>query len=187
MAFRIVADKVAAPKFKQNLAGLHDRFQAALTAAMNMAASLIKQEGDADIAGAGNFGGRWTTGLHVILEGAAGTTQGSMGNMRISMTHDIPYAGIFETGGIIRGNPLLWIPLSGSGADHIPASEYGGGLFSVQPRSGKHPLLFSIADKMPKYFGIEQVTIPKKFHLNEIQKSVMANFRQLFDQAFRGS
>jgi hypothetical protein len=169
-------DKVAAPKFKQNLAGLHDRMEGAMSAAMNMAASMISEEGRADIASAGNFGDRWTSGLHVDVTGA-------LGNMRISMTHDVPGAGIFETGGVIKGNPLLWIPLSFSDAKGIQAADYGP-MFSVTRQSGR-PLLFSIADKKPKYFGIEQVTIPKKFHLRDIQKSVMANFRLYFDQAFR--
>lgn len=179
MAFRIVADKVAAPKFKQNLAGLHDRFEKAMTAAMNMAASMIKQRGDADIASAGNFGTRWTNGLQVNVEGG-----GALGKMRIVLTLDQPGAKIFEEGGVIKGKPMLWIPLSFSDAVGTPASEYNGGLFSVTRRSGA-PLLFSIADKQPKYFGIEQVTIPKKFHLNEIQRSVMANFRQIFDNEFK--
>lgn len=180
MTFQIAVDKVAAPKFKQNLAGLHDRFQAALSASMNMAASMIKRRGDADIQAAGKFGQRWTAGLHVEVEGG-------LRNMRISMYHDIDYAGIFEKGGVIKGAPMLWIPLSFSDAKGTPAGEFGGGLFSVTRKAGGAPLLFSMADKLPKYFGIESVTIPKKFHLAQIQKSVMANFRQIFDAAFKAA
>lgn len=179
MALRITTDKVAAPKFKQNLAGLHDRFAEALKAAVNMAASMMKAQGDADIASAGNFGSRWTGGLHVDVTGA-------VGNMRISMTHEVPYAGIFETGGVIKGNPFLWIPISGTDAEGTQAKDYGG-LFSIKRSGGETPLLFSISDKQPKYFGIEQVTIPKVFHLGEIQKSVMANFRSIFDAAFKAT
>jgi hypothetical protein len=179
MTFRIVADKVAAPKFKQNLAGLHDRFQKAFSAAMNMAASMIKQQGDADISKSGNFGARWTSGFHVNVTG------NTLGNMRIVMTHDEPGAGLFESGGTVKGDPLLWIPLSGTDAVGVRAKDYNGGLFSVNRKSGGAPLLFSIADKQPKYFGIEQVTIPRKFHLRDVQKSVMGNFRQLFDQAMK--
>jgi hypothetical protein len=101
------------------------------------------------------------------------------------MTHTNPGAKIFEKGGVIKGKPLLWIPLSGTDAVGVRAGAYGG-LYSVNNPGQKRPLLFSIKDKQPKYFGIEQVTMPKKFHLAEIQKSVMGNFRQLFDQAFRG-
>lgn len=171
---RIVSDRVAAPKFKQNLAGLHDRFAKAFTAALNMAASMIKERGDADIAAAGNFGSRWTQGLNVTVE-----------NMRISMTLDEPGADIFEHGGTIHGNPMLWIPISGTDAVGTQARDYAGGLFSVNRKKGGPPLLFSIADKMPKYFGTESVTVPQKFHLRDVQRSVMANFRSIFEQAFR--
>lgn len=180
MVFRIRAEKVAAPKFKQNLAGLHDRFQAAITAAANMAAAMIKTKGVEDIANAGAFGTRWTQGLHVDVEGT------TLGRMRISMTHDLDEVKVFEKGGTIHGNPLLWIPLSGSDAHGINVKEYGGQMFSGVSRSGT-PLLFSMNDKLPKYYGIESVTIPKKFHLAEIQKSVMANFRQIFDNAWKST
>lgn len=180
MVFRIRVDKAAAPKFKQNLAGLQERFTKALTAAANMAASMILDRARADIASSGNFGDTWISGLKVGVEGS------SLKNMRISMTHDDPRAKIFENGGTIKGKPLLWIPLSGTDAVGTKAGDYGG-LYSVNNPRQRHPLLFSIKDKQPKYFGIEQVTIPKKWHLAEVQKSVMANFRQLFDQAFRGT
>lgn len=180
MAFRITVDRVAGPKFKQNLAGLQDRFAAALTAAANMARSMIEQQARVDIASSGKFGGEWISGLKVQLENEG------LRNMRISMTHSDGRAKIFEQGGTIKGKPLLWIPLSGTDAVGVKAGDYGG-LYSVNNPGQKRPLLFSIKDKQPKYFGIESVTIPKKWHLAEIQKSVMGNFRQLFDAAFRGS
>lgn len=167
--------------FKTKMAGLADRLDRAVTAAMNMAASMILEAGKADIAGAGKFGESWTKGLKVNIEGAAG-------NMRMYMTHDIPYAGIFETGGTIKGAPLLWIPLSGTDAAGIRASAFGGGLFSAKyPRKSGPPLLFSMADRQPRYFGVESVTIPKKFHLTEDVTSVMSHFRAIFDEAWAAS
>lgn len=174
-----IDSRVVAPKFKQNLAGLGDRFSKALTAAANMAASMMQDRGRADIAASGNFGDVWLSGLKATVEGAG------QKNMRISMTHSDPRAKIFETGGTIKGKPLLWIPLSGTDAVGVKAGDYGG-LYSVNNPGQSRPLLFSIKDKQPKYFGIEKVTIPKKWHLAEVQKSVMANFRQIFDQEFRG-
>lgn len=153
--------------------------EAAISASLNMAASMIKEAADADIQSAGKFGDRWTRGLHVDVEG-------STGNMRISMYHDIDYAAVFEEGGTIHGNPLLWIGLSGTDAEGIPASQYPGGLFSAAHRDGKTPLLFSVSDKLPKYFGIASVTIPKLFHLSDAAKSVMGRFRDIFDREFRG-
>ena len=70
------------------------------------------------------------------------------------------------------------------GPDGVRARDYGDQLFSVTPKTGR-PLLFSLSDKLPKYFGIESVTIPKLFHLREIQQSVMANFREIFEKALK--
>ena len=170
--------KTPSIKLRANLAGLYDRMQQAITASANMAASMIEAAGQLDIAEAGRFGMRWISGLHVRA------TADALNNMRISMTHDVPYAGIFERGGTIKGSPLLWIPLSGTDAEGIRARDFPDRMFSGKSRQGT-PLLFSISDKLPKYFGVESVTIPKTFHLREIQMSVMRNYRQLFDQEFR--
>ena len=168
------------PQFKSQMAGLAARLTKAIAATMNMLQSMISAEAKADIAGAGNFGQRWTDGLHVNLEGAGP-------NMRLYMTHDIPYASIFETGGTITGNPLLWLPLSGTDAAGIRASAFGG-LFSMRhPRKSGRPLLFSVTDRQPRYVGIPSVTIPKKFHLAEDVNNVMSNFRQVFAQAWQES
>jgi hypothetical protein len=167
------------PQFKTQMAGLADRMARAIDTVMNMLQSMISDAAKADIAEAGNFGERWTDGLHVNLEGAAP-------NMRLYMTHDIDYAGIFETGGEISGRPLLWIPLSGTDAVGIRASAFGDGLFSTKTRGGR-PLLFSVTDRKPRYFGIESVTIPKKFHLADDVNNVMANFRSIFATAWAQS
>lgn len=164
-------------KFKRNLAGLKDRIDNAMVAAANMAASMIEDEARADIAAGGNFGSRWTEGLHVTV------TPGTR-NMQISMTHDIEYAGIFETGGKISGKPLMWIGITGTDADRVPVSQYGDQLFSAKSARGT-PLLFSVSDHQPKYFGIATVDMPPKWHLTDIQLRVMQNFRALFDTAFR--
>ena len=175
---KLTVDKAAGRKFKQNLAGIADRWEAALTAAANMAAAMIEDQARQDMAASGHFS-NLADGLHVKVEGA-------IGNMRIAMYADDPRIALFEEGGTIEGNPLLWIPISGTDAEGVHASEYPEQLFSVQSYSGR-PLLMSVADKLPKYFGIEEVTIPKKFHLRDIQKSVMANFRQIFDAQFRAT
>ena len=169
--------KLNAPKWRSVLAGLGDRFDAAITAAMNMAASMAKYAADKDIESAGKFGPRWTEALEV---GVSGT----LSNMKISMTLGISYGNIFETGGVISGNPFLWLPISGTDAEGVRARDYSGGLFSAKSKSGT-PLLFSMSDKMPKYHGVESVTIPKLFHLREDLLSVQANFRSVFDAAWQ--
>lgn len=169
-------------ELKGQFVGLGERLLRALSAAMNMAASMIIEAGKRDIGGAGNFGASWTDGLKMEIE------DGSLGNMKMYLTHDIPWAGIFETGGTIHGKPLLWIPISGTDAAGVRASAFSGGLFSAKyPRRSGPPLLFSIADKKPRYFGVEEVTIPKKFQLTEDITSVMSNFRSIFDDAWRAA
>jgi hypothetical protein len=156
----------------------------ATTTAAREAARVILAKGQQDIANAGRFGSRWTTGLKVDVQ----PKSGALINARITVTHDISYFDIFEEGGTIRGSPLLWIPLSYTGI-RISASMFAsgfGGLFSVQRNSGGAPLLFSKVDRKPKYFGIPQVTIPKKFHITEICRDVMAQFDKLYS-ASKGS
>ena len=138
----------------------------AVSTAMNMVRSMIEEQAREQIAASGKFGGRWTDGLHVTLD-----------NMRISMSHDIAYADIFETGGTISGSPLLWLPI-GDG----PA----GGEKLVSAKGASKPLMLSINDKSPKLFGTASVTIPKKWDLNGVVQNVMSNFADYFSQAMAG-
>lgn len=150
-----------------------ERYQAALKTALNMAASFIQTETLADIRSAGKFGASYTQGLKVTVD-----------NMSINTMLNGKGAALFETGGVVQGNPLLWLPLSGTDAEGTRAADYPGGLFSVKRPSGV-PLLFSISDRKPKYFGIASVTVPKKFHIEEIQLAAMANFKDYFAQALK--
>lgn len=156
------------------------RLQAAISAAANMIASMIETAAQADIAASGNFGSRWTSGIHCRVEAISDMAY------ELTVTHDEPFAEVFEQGATIKGNPLLWIPLSGTDAEGIAASDYPGGLSSSN-RGVQPPLLFSISDKMPKYFGTESVTIPQKWHIDDAVTSVMGNFRQVFDDAWAAS
>jgi len=175
MTFSVTTDTVAPIKFQQNLAGLGDRIETALATAMNMAASMIREQTEADITSAGKFS---SEGLSVTVDDNGKT---------ITTTLDMPGAALFESGGTIRGNPLLWLPISGTDAEGIQASDYGDKLFSVNRKAGGPPLLFSVRDHAPKYFGTPSVEMPKKFHLEEIQQSVMENFRSFFDTAFKAT
>lgn len=153
-----------------------------VTAAAHVAGEQIQTQGRADIAAAGKFGKRWTEGLRVEVQ----PRTGALINAKITVTHDIEFFNIFEDGGTIQGHPFLWIPLSYTGLS-IPASVYAktfGGLFYVQPTSG-HPLLFSLKDRKPKYFGITAVNMPKKFHIKEICGEVMARFAETYAQQFK--
>jgi hypothetical protein len=181
MGIRIIVGDVT-PQLRKVMEGLRDRAVKAIDASVRMAASMIQELAEADIASSGRFGSRWTDGLHVNVLGAAP-------NMVISMTHDIPFANIFETGGTIHGNPLLWIPLSDTDAAYTRAGAFPDGLVGSKIGSarGGRPLLFSVTDRQPKYFGVESVTISPKFHLNDDVNAVMSNYRSIFADAWSQS
>lgn len=144
-------------------------------------AANIEEEGRQDIKAAGNFGSRWTEGWQ------ARDTEGG-GHIRIRVTMAVPYWTVFQTGKVIEGRPLLWIPLSFGDAVGIMARDFGEPLFRVD-RLGKAPLLLSF-DGKPQYFGKESVTIPKKFHLREIiernSRKIVSTYRDHFRRYRRG-
>jgi hypothetical protein len=180
MVLRIVVTNPGA-KLKQNMAQVQDRFFKAIDAATRMVAGYILEAGRENIKAGGNFGDRWMSGLHVDVDGV-------VPRMRIAMTHDIPYADIFEEGGTIKGNPLLWIPLSGTDAEGIRPADYGGLVFASKKRPTGKPLAFSIADGLPRYFGTESVTIPKLWTLNDtMQRTAMENFQTAFSDAYEAA
>lgn len=156
--------------FKASVDQIRDHFDQAIAVSKNMIASMMKTEVDADIKSAGAFGAEYDTKVDI-----SGDT--------ITTTVDGPGASVFETGGTIHGKPLLWLPLSGTDAEGVQASSYGDKLFSVTRKNGGVPLLFSIKDRAPKYFGVPSVNIPKKFHVAEIQDRVMSNFPDIFERA----
>jgi hypothetical protein len=158
--------------FVKSLEEYHDQHEAAFEVAKNMVASMMREEVTADIKSAGKFGDDYLQGLKVEVDGDI-----------IRTTIDAPGANIFETGGTIEGKPLLWLPISGTDAEGIQASDYGDKLFSVNRKAGGPPLLFSIKDRAPKYFGIPSVTIPQKFHVNLIQQQVMQNWPHILNEA----
>jgi len=151
---------------KTNLEAFVEKVNAAVETTLNMIRGMIDEQAKAMIAGSGKFGGRWIDGLHVTLD-----------NMLISMSHDIPYADIFVTGGTISGHPLLWLPI-GDG----PAT--GEQLFSAA--HSKKPLMLSINDKIPRLFGTSSVTIPAKWDVNGVVQNAMQNFADSFAAAMQG-
>jgi hypothetical protein len=164
-----------AEQWRKNWDGAADRFGQAVATATNMIASMIQDEARADIKSAGRFGDDWTSALTVQADGPG----------KITLTLDHEGADLFQEGGTVEGSPLLWLPISGTDAEGIRAADYPGQLFSVNSAKSTHPLLFSMTDKAPKYFGIEAVTIPKKFHLEEVAARVMASFRDVLDDQLK--
>lgn len=172
--------KKVGQNFERSVTRQGARVRNAARAAAFDAGEEIKRRAAADMGAAGNFGPRWQRGLNVEI------TEGG-GNIRIAFTHNIPYFSVFQYGAVIRGRPLLWIPLSfAPDAKGVLARNFPGGLFYVdRSKKGKAPLLLSRQTREPKYFGKESVTIPKKFHVIEIIRDVSKNVREYFLKNFR--
>jgi hypothetical protein len=142
----------------------------------------IKNAGDADMLQAGRFGRRWTDAFDVVA------VEDGL-NSKVTVGMGIPYWRVFQFGATIKGNPMLWIPLSGTDAVGLRARDFAsslGGLFHVTRKSDGLELLGSIRTKQMMYFGKASVTIPKKFHLLEICATAASNISTYFTRRLAG-
>ena len=78
----------------------------ATTESIREVAEEVKRSGRAAIARAG-FSSRWQAAFRVDIY----PKRGESINAAAFVHHNIPYAGVFETGATIPGHPYLWIPL----------------------------------------------------------------------------
>lgn len=115
---------------------------------LKASAQTILDKGRAAIASAG-YSRRWQMGLR------ADVTPGKGIDGSIHTYHRIGYATIFETGGTIRGKPLLWLPLPTvpqtiNGRRMSPRNfvKYVGPLFSIRA-PGKQPMLGAMMQGTP--------------------------------------
>jgi hypothetical protein len=141
-----------------------------MAGAMRQAEKAILEQGRQDIQSAGNFGSRWTEGLTADVEDESD-------KVTLTVKHDVPYWSVFQSGKLIQGKPLLWIPLPG-----VDPSERGD--FFQKSKQG-NPILFKRTGKgsdgiTPLRVGKPSVYIPKKFHLVEICKDVAGTLGQLY-------
>lgn len=179
-AIRIYVDgDRAGPLFKRAVVKQGKKVRTALRAAARDAAAEIQKRGRTDIAQAGNFGSRWTDGFN------AEVTEGG-GNIRISVTEDVPYWSVFQFGKVIHGKPLLFIPFSfAKDAQGTNARDYGPLFRVVRKKDSLVMLLAPGKPAVPKYFGKESVTIPKKFHLIEIARDVAKRMGEFYAKRFK--
>ncbi len=131
-------------EFDEAMRELYSPIAVAGSAAIAEASSDIKAEGRAAIARAG-FSKRWENAFRAIEYPGGGKVSA---NAAAFIYHKIPYAEIFESGGTIRGKPLLWIPLSTSterlGGKHISPKSFNksiGPLTFLPGKRGRPPLL----------------------------------------------
>lgn len=104
LSFRIVSGS-----FEEQQKESERLIAVAATGAMDEAIGQIKPAARADIAAAG-FSRRWQNALRI------NRYPSRKGSIALSpaayIYHKIEYAGVFEDGATIQGDPLLWLPLS---------------------------------------------------------------------------
>lgn len=179
VTFRFDDSKGGASTFKTGVKRFGERQIRAQQSAARAASSEIESLGRKNIAAGGNFKSeRWQQGFRALVSFA------SRSDILIRVTHAVRYWIVFEEGRVIRGRPLLWIPLRGTQAEQlgVRAREFPGKLFRVN-RVGKAPLLMN--SDGPQYFGKESVRIPKKWHLRSIVKQTSRKMGQFYREAMR--
>lgn len=164
-----------------SIRGARSHVLRAMRATAQQAAEEIESRGTQDVAEANLPVGAQDQAVKVaVSEGG--------GNIRLAVTSDLPYFNIYQKGGVIKGKPMLWIPLSSAtDAKHIYARDYPGRLVLVNRKSGGVPLLLSTVDRKPKYFGISQVTMPKRLHILEIIQDVVQKLAKTYRDRFRSA
>jgi hypothetical protein len=177
---RVTLDGVGklGPQLRNRATLFNDKRSAAVRSAAEQAKIEIETLGREDIKAGGNFGSpRWQQGFQA-------TVAGQSEDLKITVTHDVPYWKVFEFGATIKGNPLLWIPISGSQAAErgVRARDFGQPLFRVNRKKGGAPLLMSEGGKA-QYFGKESVRIPKKWHLRQIIRDVARQMNEFYKKA----
>src|SRR3954462_8054815 len=170
----------------------------AATAAIRDAGEIAKRDGRASIAASG-FSRKWQNALRVNIY----PPQGDSLRPAAFIYHKIRYAGVFEEGAVIGGQPLLWLPLPNvplrRGRPMTP-SQYArsvGPLVSVQ-RPGSPPLLFpkyrssrrrrrgkSSPERKPLYVGLSSVAIAKRFNIRGAAQNAAAQLPSLFEKHLR--
>lgn len=134
----------------------------------------IEDRAGRDILRAGKFSSRWPEDF------IAEVKHPDKARSTISTYFRTIFFGhIHEFGGVVKGKPLLWIPLSfRPELKGVWARDFPGPLFRID-REGKNPLLVSKGG--PMYVGVKQVTLKPRFNIRKITANVV---RTEFARAF---
>jgi hypothetical protein len=171
--------KTAGRQLERSMQQNQQKVRRAVEMTANDAAAAILQRGRQDIASAGAYGARWIFGLNTRVEGK--------GSDRISVkvSHNMPMFPFLMKGGLIKGSPLLWIPLPfAPDAKNLGSPKnYPGKLVMVRRKGGGDPLLVSPGSG-PKFIGKASVRISQKFHLLQIMRQVATEMKQMYQRNF---
>lgn len=150
--------------------------------AVKDAADLALKGGRANIAAAG-FGGRFQTALKKRFYPNKNT-----GNPAALIYHTRWFAGVFERGVTITGDPFLWLPVEQNLPRNIKSPhQYGRPLASVNVK-GKVPMLFDAKDRQrgPLFVGVRAATIRKRLDLYRIFKEAADHIPEFLAQRLKG-
>ena len=178
---------------------------AAAQGAIASAGAIVKAEGRADIAAAG-LGAGFVNALRVDIYPQGRNSL----NATAHIYHKIPYAGVFEEGATIRGQPRLWLALPSTpqryGRKPMTPELFAKsiGPLSFVKRPGKRPLLVAKAKKgknmtkislarfrsggrgegpfmsVPVFVGVDSVSIRRKLNISGIVRSARDRLPQLY-------
>jgi uncharacterized protein DUF6441 len=171
--------------FKGAFADDLDAMAQAATAAMRETALAAKEAARANIASAG-FSGKWQNALRANVYPAQGTSL----EPAALIFEKIRYSEIFQTGGTIAGNPLLWLPIEANlgGGKWTPAryAQNVGPLVSVNV-PGRPPMLFAKGKRGPPLFvGISQINIRKLLAVDEAVATEAARLPDRYAAKLKG-
>jgi len=173
MAMRLSMRGDPAEQFRRDLDKYRRNIEEALARTARKVAAEIKTEIFKDIQSSGNFGKPWKSAVKVetaIKPGRAVIT------IRSSSSPLGQAAKLFEHGGDVHGQPLLWIPLNDRQSLRKAIVAAGGAVY-VQSRAGKH-LLIGRDTHRPIAIGVESITQQKRFHIHDVVERVA---RQVLD------
>lgn len=182
---KIVFQSDAGKQFRRNMDALSDATAEAIGRTARKTGSTLAKEIFRDIQSAGHFGKSWRNAVKTETVPKRGPASSATVTVRYSSSPLGSFAQAFEEGALIRGRPLLWIPLSFTRL-RMSAAKYArtqGGLFRVD-RNGKPPLLFSKKDRKPKYVGLSEVHLRKRFHIKETIERVVARVPSFYAEQF---
>jgi hypothetical protein len=172
-------------------ASLRRRISTAAWLALKDVGDEIKSKGERAIAGAG-FGKKWQGGYQVRTY----PDKKPSIDAAIFAYHKIPYAGIFETGGTIKGKPFMWLPtkyapvgLGNRLRKMTPARfiKYVGPLRSARRRGNKAPLLIGKlgGKSVPLFVGISLTRQRKRFNLGAVVTSAAGRFPLYYESQLK--
>lgn len=185
--------------------------QEAAQKAIAAAGEIVKQEGRAEIAAAG-LGAGFVKAFRVDIYPKGRNSL----NATAHIYHKIPYAGVFEEGATIRGNPRLWLALPSTpqryGRKPMTPELFAKsiGPLSFVKRPGKRPLLVAKAKKgknmtkislarfraggkgegpfmsVPVFVGLDTVSIRKRLNITRIVRNARERLPELYASFIAG-